>query len=104
MTAESTIAPGGGGRRPVASQKRRRRRRRWIIAAIGLGVVVWLGFMAISLVRALQDSHRALSAADAARAQLSNGGGLLSARSTATLQQANQRFAATHSDLSNPAR
>jgi hypothetical protein len=59
--------------------------------------------MAISLVRALQDSHSALSAADTARAQLSNGAGILSAQSTATLQQANQRFAATNSDLSSPA-
>jgi hypothetical protein len=101
MIAESTSRPGGGGGRPAASQKSRRRR--WVIAAIGLGVIVWVGFVALSLVRALQDSRSAMATADSARAQLSNGGGILSARSTATLQKANQRFAATHSDLSNPA-
>src|SRR5437588_121522 len=68
MTADSRSDPGAGGSRPVATDKRHRRR--WIFVAIGLGIVVWLGFMTISLARALQDSHSALSAADASRASL----------------------------------
>src|SRR2546421_12625626 len=100
MTADSTNDPDGRGHRPVAARKRRRR---WILAVVGLGIVVWLVFMAISLVRALQDSHSAVSAADAARAELSSGGGILSSQSTASLERANRRFAATPSDLSSPA-
>lgn len=71
---------------------------------VALGIVVWLGFIALALVRALQDGNNAQSAADAARTQLTgSGAGVLSTQSTATLQQANKRVAALSSDLSSPA-
>ncbi|HEX6476109.1 MAG TPA: DUF4012 domain-containing protein [Acidimicrobiales bacterium] len=102
MTAEVGSGPGGGGQsRPP---RRPRRWRRWTFGVLALGILVWLGFVALSLVRAVQDAHSAQSAADAARSQLTNtGAGVLSTQSTATLQQANRRFAALDSDLSSPA-
>ena len=94
--------PTGGGN--ARAPRRRRRRWPWIVGGLALLILVWVGFMALSLVRALQDSHSAQSAADTARAQLTSaGGGVLSTQSTTSLQQANQRVAALHSDLSSPA-
>src|SRR5205823_8835659 len=92
---------GGGDVRPPG---RARRWRWWIVAGVALGIVVWLAFVGLSFVRALQDSRSAQSAVDTARTQLTAAGaGVLSNQSTATLQQANRRVAALHSDLSNPA-
>jgi hypothetical protein len=67
-------------------------------------ILVWVGFLAVALVRALQDSHSAQNAADTARAQLTSaGGGVLSTQSTTSLQQANKQVAALNGDLSSPA-
>jgi hypothetical protein len=91
----------GSNARP---QRRPRHWGRWIVAGFALGIVIWLGFVALALVRALQDSHNAQSAADVARAQLTQAGaGVLSTQSTTTLQEANKRVAALDSDLSSPA-
>ena len=102
MMAGRGSDPTGGGN--ARAPRRRRRRWPWIVGSVALLILVWVVFMALSLVRALQDSHSAQSAADTARAQLTSaGGGVLSTQSTTSLTQANQRVAALHSDLSSPA-
>ncbi len=102
MTAERPSGPVRGGN--ARSPRRARRWWPWIVSGVVLGIIVWLAFVALSLVRALQDSHTAQSAADTARTQLTSAGaGVLSTQSTASLQLANHRVAALDSDLSNPA-
>jgi hypothetical protein len=101
MTSGTLYDPGARRR---AGSPRRRHWGRWIAAGVVLGVLVWLAFVAVALLRTVQDAHNAQSAADAARTQLTQAGaGVLSTQSTATLQAANRRVAALDSDVSSPA-
>ena len=101
MAGSGSDPTGGGNARPP---RRRHRWWPWVLAGLILGIVAWLGLVADSLLRAVQDSHTAQSAADQARTQLTSAGaGVLSTQSVASLQEANRRVAALDNDLSNPA-